>query len=240
MILPYKDSQAGKSQQVETMFDTIAGKYDFLNHFFSLGIDKIWRKRVCEFIETVPHEKVLDMASGTGDLTIAMAMQLETQEIRGIDLSAQMLEIGRQKIKKKKLSHIITLEQGNAEHLDIPDNTYDIVTCAFGVRNFENMEKGIQEIHRVLKPNGHFVILELSMPRNLFVKGTYHVYFRGVLPMLGKMFSKDIAAYTYLPKSVKHFPQSEKFLEILHEQGFRNCSSKMLNFGISTIFVGVK
>lgn len=239
MILPYKNSNAGKSEQVEEMFDTIAGKYDFLNHFLSLGIDKIWRKRVCEFVEKGSYDKILDMASGTGDLSIALA-NLKPQHIKGIDLSNEMLKVGQQKIKKKSLEHIITLEQGNAENIKEPDNTYDVVTCAFGVRNFENMHKGIQEIRRVLKPNGRFIVLELSMPKNIFIKGTYHLYFRGVLPMLGKVCSRDLAAYTYLPKSVNHFPSEEKFMEILSQEGFRNCSSKILNFGISTIFVGVK
>lgn len=239
MIVPYKNSKIGKKEQVEDMFDTIAGKYDFLNHFLSLGVDKIWRKKVCKIVSKISHHKILDMASGTGDLAIAMA-KLNPQIIKGMDISRKMLEIGEMKVEKKSLSHIITFQQGNAEDTKEPADYYDVVTCAFGVRNFENMPKGIQEIKRILKPKGHFIVLELSMPRNVLLKSFYYMYFRGVLPILGKIISRDSAAYTYLPESVKKFPKAEKFIEILEQEGFRNCSYEILNFGISTIFIGEK
>jgi demethylmenaquinone methyltransferase/2-methoxy-6-polyprenyl-1,4-benzoquinol methylase len=240
VITPYKDKTSGKKEQVAQMFNNIARRYDFLNHFLSLGIDKIWRKKAVRYLKDIkPNPTILDVASGTGDFAIA-TLKLSPQKVVGIDISEEMLNVGIQKIRKKKLDHIIELKKGDSENLEFEEQSFDGLTVAFGVRNFENLSKGLAEMHRVLKPGGKAVILEFSKPRVFPVKQIYHFYFRFVLPFIGKIVSKDSAAYTYLPESVNRFPEREDFIHELKKVGFKECIFKPLSFGIATIYVAIK
>ena len=200
MITPYKDNKSGKKEQVAQMFNNIAKRYDFLNHFLSLGIDNLWRKKAIKCISSiVPNPLILDVATGTGDLAIA-ALKLNPQKVIGIDISEEMLNVGIKKIKRKGYQNLIELKKGDSESLEFDDNTFDGITAAFGVRNFENLNKGLSEMYRVLKPKGKIVILEFSKPGIFPVKQFYNFYFKAILPLLGKIISKDNSAYTYLPK----------------------------------------
>lgn len=240
MITPYKDNTSGKKEQVAQMFNNIARRYDFLNHFLSLGIDKIWRKKAVRYLKDVkPNPTILDVASGTGDFAIA-TLKLSPQKVVGIDISEEMLNIGIQKIRKKKLDHIIELKKGDSENLEFEEQSFDGLTVAFGVRNFENLSKGLAEMCRVLRPGGKAVILEFSKPKIFPVKQIYNFYFRFVLPFIGKIVSKDNAAYTYLPESVNQFPEREDFIHELKKVGFKECIFKPLSFGIATIYVARK
>ncbi len=240
MITPYKDNKSGKKEQVAQMFNNIARRYDFLNHFLSLGIDNIWRRKAIHCLKDISTEPViLDVASGTGDLAIA-ALKLNPKKIIGIDISEEMLNIGIQKINKKGYQNIIELKKGDSENIEFDNDFFDGLTVAFGVRNFENLNKGLSEMYRVLKPGGKAVILEFSKPRLFPVKQLYDFYFKAVLPMLGKIISKDSSAYTYLPESVNAFPEREQFIQELENLGFKNCTFKPLSFGIATIYVGLK
>ncbi|HAF30804.1 MAG TPA: bifunctional demethylmenaquinone methyltransferase/2-methoxy-6-polyprenyl-1,4-benzoquinol methylase UbiE [Bacteroidales bacterium] len=222
------------------MFNNIARRYDFLNHFLSLGIDNIWRRKAIHCLKDISTEPViLDVASGTGDLAIA-ALKLNPKKIIGIDISEEMLNIGIQKINKKGYQNIIELKKGDSENIEFDNDFFDGLTVAFGVRNFENLNKGLSEMYRVLKPGGKAVILEFSKPRLFPVKQLYDFYFKAVLPMLGKIISKDSSAYTYLPESVNAFPEREQFIQELENLGFKNCTFKPLSFGIATIYVGLK
>lgn len=240
MTIPYKNSDKSKKEQVATMFDNIAHKYDFLNHTLSLGIDKTWRNKAIKELKKSNPKKIIDIATGTGDFAIAAAKKLQVEQIIGIDISAGMLEIGKQKIKAKKLDSIITLELGDSEKLQFEDNTFDGCTIGFGVRNFENLQKGLQEIHRVLKPGATACILEFSMPQKFPIKQLYIFYFSYILPFIGKIFSKDTSAYTYLPDSVKEFPYGDKFVEEAQKAGFTDTKYKVLSFGITTLYLCVK
>jgi len=240
VITPYKDNKSGKKEQVAQMFNNIARRYDFLNHFLSLGIDNIWRRKAIHCLKDISTEPViLDVASGTGDLAIA-ALKLNPKKIIGIDISEEMLNIGIQKINKKGYQNIIELKKGDSENIEFDNDFFDGLTVAFGVRNFENLNKGLSEMYRVLKPGGKAVILEFSKPRLFPVKQLYDFYFKAVLPMLGKIISKDSSAYTYLPESVNAFPEREQFIQELENLGFKNCTFKPLSFGIATIYVGLK
>ncbi len=238
-VIPYKEKQASKKEQVEEMFDNISKKYDFLNHFLSMGIDVLWRKKAVKMLQPYSPQKILDVATGTGDFAIE-AVRLKPQKIVGIDLSEGMLQVGRQKIKKKKLDHLITLQQGDSENLPFETGYFDAYTVGFGVRNFENLEKGLAEMLRVLKPKGQAVILEFSKPKKFPVKQLYNFYFKYILPAVGNAVSKDNAAYTYLPESVEAFPEGEEFLRILRKTGYNNVSAHPLLFGIATIYRGEK
>lgn len=229
----------GKKQQVKTMFNNIAHRYDFLNHFLSAGIDFSWRKKAIRILGKTNPKKILDVATGTGDLAIE-AVKLNPQQIVGVDIADDMLAIGREKIQKKGLSEIITLETGDSEALRFPDNSFDATMVAFGVRNFENLEKGLSEMHRVIKTGGMIMVLEFSKPGKFPVKQLYTFYFRYILPFLGRLISGDSAAYTYLPDSVGEFPAGEQFLAILKNIGFTNTINKSLTFGIATIYTGIK
>ncbi|MFW5721326.1 MAG: bifunctional demethylmenaquinone methyltransferase/2-methoxy-6-polyprenyl-1,4-benzoquinol methylase UbiE [Bacteroidota bacterium] len=236
MITPYKNQQKGKKEQVALMFNNIARRYDFLNHFLSLGIDKIWRKKAIKFLVNIKHNPVLlDIACGTGDLAIE-ALTLNPEKIIGLDISDEMLKIGRKKIDKKNVSHIISLQNGDAENISFDNNYFDGITVAFGVRNFENLSKGLTEMCRVLKPGGHVVILEFSKPRSFPVKQIYQFYFNVILPVIGKFVSKDNSAYAYLPASVSQFPERENFILEMEKAGFSQCNFKTLTFGIATIY----
>lgn len=238
-VTPYTDRPDSKKQQVAEMFDNIAGKYDFLNHFLSLGIDKWWRKKaIDELVDKQPKE-ILDVATGTADLALA-AMRLKPSRIVGVDISKEMLAVGRKKIEKKGLSNQIELFSGDSENLDFDSNTFDAVTVAYGVRNFENLQKGLDEIGRVLKPGGKLVVLEFSRPHVFPIKQLFNFYFKNILPLLGKLVSKDQRAYTYLPESVQTFPEREEFLNHLSKAGFKNNEWKSLTFGISSIYTGVQ
>ncbi|MCK5781775.1 MAG: bifunctional demethylmenaquinone methyltransferase/2-methoxy-6-polyprenyl-1,4-benzoquinol methylase UbiE [Flavobacteriales bacterium] len=238
-VKPYKKSELGKKEQVAKMFDNISPKYDFLNHFLSMGIDIQWRKKVVKMIAKTEAKYILDIATGTGDLAIAMS-GLNPDKIIGLDLSEGMLKVGREKIKAKNLDSLIDMIQGDSENLPFEDNTFDAITVSFGVRNFENLEKGLKEIHRVLKPGGTFIILEFSQPQKFPMKQLYSFYSKHILPTFGKMISNDSSAYTYLPESVEAFPYGKKLLRIIKKTGFIGEKAKELTFGISTIYSSVK
>jgi len=239
-ILPYKDSNKGKKKQVAEMFDNIAHKYDFLNHILSMNIDKIWRKKSIKLLAKSQPKKILDVATGTGDFAIEIQKKLKPEKVIGIDISTGMLKVGIQKVKKKQLSNIIEFNEGDSENIQFPDNHFDAVTVAFGVRNFENLQKGITEMYRVLKPKGELIVLEFSKPEKFPIKQIYNFYFKRILPSVGKLFSKDTSAYTYLPASVEAFPYGDKFIIKMKEAGFKNSKEKKLTFGIASIYYGLK
>ena len=237
-VVPYKESLS-KKEQVAKMFNNISHRYDFLNHLLSLGIDKIWRRKAISLLKPLYPKHILDVATGTGDFAL-QAMELNPQKIIGIDISDGMLEVGRKKIAAQNLESKIELVQGDSENIPFSQNKFDAVTVAFGVRNFENLKRGLSEIQRVLKPGGMVVILEFSKPSAFPFKQIYNLYFRFILPRIGSLVSNDKAAYTYLPKSVEAFPDGEDFLHILHDVGFNNTQCSSLTFGISSIYIGTK
>lgn len=226
--------------QVENMFDGIAPKYDFLNHFLTLNIDNLWRKSAVKMLASLPQSTYLDIASGTGDLALAINKKKDPKQIIGIDISDGMLEYGRKKIAKKGLENIISFKQENCEHLSFEDETFDAATIGFGIRNFQNPEKGLQEILRVLKPGGELVVLEFSRPKNKLFRSVYEFYFRSVLPAIGRLFSKHNFAYNYLPESVLQFPYGNDFLSMMKKNGFEQTKYKTLTFGIAMSYRGVK
>jgi demethylmenaquinone methyltransferase / 2-methoxy-6-polyprenyl-1,4-benzoquinol methylase len=238
-VVPYKDERSGKKEQVAKMFDNISHRYDFLNHFLSLGIDKIWRRKAIALLREAKPLSILDVATGTGDFAL-QAMDLKPERIAGIDISEGMLEVGRRKVREKKLDHVIELKTGDSENIPFEENKFDAVTVAFGVRNFENLEKGLAEILRVLKPGGKLVVLEFSRPGKFPMKQLYRLYFKHILPKIGRIVSSDRAAYTYLPESVEVFPDGDDFLRILSHVGFKNTQCKVLTFGISSIYSATK
>ncbi|MBT8253605.1 MAG: bifunctional demethylmenaquinone methyltransferase/2-methoxy-6-polyprenyl-1,4-benzoquinol methylase UbiE [Flavobacteriaceae bacterium] len=238
-IKPYKDSDLSKKQQVTDMFDTISNEYDGLNRVISLGIDVKWRKKVVDLVSATHPESILDIATGTGDLAIALANS-GAKRIVGLDLSEGMLSVGRKKIEKKGLTNGIEMIVGDSENLIFEDNSFDAITVAFGIRNFENLEKGLSEILRVMKPNGIFVILETSVPTKTPYKQGYRLYTRYVLPMIGKIFSKDKSAYSYLSESASNFPYGETLNNILSEIGFINATALPQTFGSATIYIASK
>jgi demethylmenaquinone methyltransferase/2-methoxy-6-polyprenyl-1,4-benzoquinol methylase len=238
-VLPYKNKETGKKQQVADMFDNISHKYDFLNHFLSLGIDIRWRKKAIKLLKDLQPKQILDIATGTGDFAIE-SLKLNPEHVTGVDISEGMLKVGREKLKKRKLDDRITLTSGDSENLPFEDNKFDAIIVAFGVRNFENLEKGLSEMFRVLRPGGKVVVLEFSKPKSFPFKQLYNFYFKNILPTLGKTISKDNAAYTYLPESVKSFPDGKDFTTILDKLGFKDTVCKPLTFGISSIYTGIK
>jgi demethylmenaquinone methyltransferase/2-methoxy-6-polyprenyl-1,4-benzoquinol methylase len=238
-VLPYKEKAGSKKEQVAEMFDNISHRYDFLNHFLSLGIDILWRKKAIRQLEKDQPKLILDIATGTGDFAIE-ALALNPDKVIGVDISAGMLEYGKKKMKKKGLEDRIELQMGDSEKLLFKDNNFDAVIVSFGVRNFENLVKGLTDMHRVLKPGGKTVIVEFSRPTIFPMKQLYSFYFKFILPVIGKLISKDQAAYTYLPESVDAFPDGQKFLDILKKVGFKNTVCKPLTFGISSIYIGQK
>lgn len=238
-ITPYKDSTLSKKEQVAQMFDTISGNYDNLNRVISFGIDVKWRKKVLKTVAQYKPETILDIATGTGDLAILMA-QTKADKIIGLDISAGMLEVGVQKIAAKNLSQTIEMVLGDSESIPFEDNYFDAITVAFGVRNFENLEKGLAEILRVLKPNGTFVILETSVPEKTPYKQGYQLYSNYILPLIGKLFSKDDVAYGYLSESAAAFPYGEKLNNILRKIGFIDVVALPQTFGVATIYSASK
>ena len=234
-IKPYKDSDLSKKEQVAQMFDTISGNYDGLNRVISFGIDVKWRKKVLKLVSDKKPKTVLDIATGTGDLAILMT-NTTAEEIIGLDISAGMLEVGKQKIAEKKLDAKIQMVLGDSENIPYPDHYFDAVTVAFGVRNFETLEKGLSEIHRVLKPNGIFVILETSVPTKFPFKQGYTIHSKYILPLVGKLFSKDQTAYKYLSESANNFPFGEALNNILRKIGFIDVKHLPQTFGVATIY----
>mgnify|MGYP003574965874 CR=1 FL=1 len=239
-VTPYKDEKATKKEQVATMFNNISKTYDFLNHFLSLGIDIIWRKKAIGELKKDSPRFILDVATGTGDFAFEALQILKPEKITGVDISSGMLEIANQKIKKRNLQHKFEVSLGDSEKLLFNDNTFDAVTVAYGVRNFENLEKGIADMLRVLKPGGKAVILEFSKPTMFPVKQLYSFYFNFITPAIGKVFSKDNSAYKYLPESVEAFPDGKRFTDLMEKVGYRETKNRPLAFGICSIYTGVK
>ncbi len=239
-IVPFKDSAVPKKQQVAEMFNKIAPRYDFLNRFLSGGIDRRWRKKAIDELRDTDPENILDVATGTGDMPLMMMKQLSPARIVGIDISDGMLELGKEKIKKAGLENSISLETGDAESIRFPDDTFQAVTVAFGVRNFQNLEKGLGEMLRVLKPGGKLVILEFSKPSSGFFLPFYRIYLRFIAPHIGKIVSGNLDAYRYLNDSVNAFPEGEILLEILRRSGYRNTYLKKLSLSICTIYCGTR
>lgn len=238
-VTPYKDSDLSKKEQVAQMFDTISGNYDGLNRVISFGIDVKWRKKVLKLVSDTNPETILDIATGTGDLAILMA-STSAKKIIGLDISAGMLEVGKKKIEEKKLSQKIEMVLGDSEAMPYPDNYFNAITVSFGIRNFETLEKGLAEILRVLKPNGIFVILETSVPTKFPFKQGYSFYSKNILPLIGKLFSKDNVAYGYLSESASVFPFGEKLNNILTKIGFIEVQAMPQTFGVATIYKASK
>ena len=240
IVTPYRDSKATKKEQVAEMFNNISGTYDFLNHFLSLGIDVIWRKMAIRELEKEKPRYILDVATGTGDFAFEAIRILKPEKIVGVDISQGMLSIAKEKIIKKNLQNTFEISLGDSEKLLFDNDSFDAVTVAYGVRNFEDLEKGLSDMLRVLKPTGKVVILEFSKPRVFPVKQGYNFYFKYITPAIGKLFSKDASAYTYLPESVAAFPDGKDFTELLSKVGFQNTKWRPLAFGICSIYTGSK
>ncbi|MFZ4057766.1 MAG: bifunctional demethylmenaquinone methyltransferase/2-methoxy-6-polyprenyl-1,4-benzoquinol methylase UbiE [Ferruginibacter sp.] len=239
-VVPEKDSELSKKEQVAGMFDSIAYRYDFLNRFLSAGIDIRWRKKAINLLKPLNPQYILDVATGTADVAIMMTQSLHPNKIIGIDISDGMLAFGRKKIEKLALTNTIELLNGDSETIIFPNNTFDAVTVAFGVRNFQNLEKGLSEIYRVLKPGGKLVVLEFSKPKGFGVSQVYQLYMNVVAPGMGKLFSKNRNAYKYLDESIKKFPEGKNFTGILDQLGYRNTYCKPLSLGICSIYCGDK
>ncbi len=239
-VVPFKDSSESKKKQVEDMFDKIAFRYDFLNRFLSAGIDVGWRKKAIKQLIPDQPQKILDVATGTGDFALTCYEILKPEKITGIDISEGMLEIGRKKIAKAGLQQNIELLNGDSEAILFDDNSFDAVTVAFGVRNFENLEKGLSEIKRVLKPGGKLVVLECTKPSLPVIKQLYRFYMKTLTPKIGKIIAKNNDAYQYLNDSVLQFPEKEPFINILNQANYRNAFYKTLTLGICTIYCAEK
>ena len=239
-VVPYSDKDTSKGAQVEQMFDEIAPQYDLLNHLLSMGIDKSWRKKGIQSLKEINPQNILDIATGTGDLAIQAYPILQPQHILGIDISEGMMNVGRKKVKAEGLSEKIRFEWQNCTDLQLESGSFDAAMVAFGVRNFEDLDKGLREILRVLRPGGKLMILELSTPEHFPMKQGYLVYSKLIIPLIGKLVSKSKVAYSYLPKSISAFPQNKIMKAILEENGFTNVEYKKLTFGICTLYTAKK
>lgn len=239
-ITPYKDSQLGKKEQVTQMFDNISKEYDGLNRVISFGIDVSWRKKVVSLVNETQPKTILDIATGTGDLAIQLATSTKASRIIGLDISEGMLDVGRKKVTQKQLDNRIELVLGDSENLPFENDTFDAITVAFGVRNFETLEKGLSEIKRVLKPGGIFVILETSVPTKTPFKQGYNLYTNHIMPVIGKLFSKDRSAYRYLSDSASVFPYGEALNNILRKIGFIDVNDLPQTMGVATIYTSSK
>lgn len=239
VVKPYGNENKTKKEEVREMFNNISGKYDFLNHFLSLGIDKIWRKKAVNALREIKPERVLDIATGTGDFAIA-ALKLNPKEIVGLDLSPGMVSVGQKKMEKKGVTDIIKMMVGDSEKLPFDDNYFDALTVGFGVRNFENLEAGLSEMLRVVRPGGKLVILEFSKPKKFPIKQAFGFYSKNIIPFLGKNISKDDKAYAYLPESVAAFPEGKDFTAILEKLGYNSIDANLVSGGIATIYSGIK
>lgn len=239
-ITPYHIPEQTKKEQVADMFNNISGTYDFLNHFLSAGIDILWRKRAIKKLTRLQPANMLDVATGTGDFAFEAIKILHPKKITGVDISEGMLAIADKKIRERGLQHVFSVTKGDSEALKFEENTFDAITVAFGVRNYENLQAGLADMYRVLRPGGMIVILEFSKPRKFPVKQVYNTYFNYITPFFGKFFSKDKRAYTYLPESVAAFPDREDFVKLMNKVGFQNTNFESLTFGICSIYTGVK
>jgi len=239
MVVPYKDQSKSKKEQVANMFNTISPQYDFLNHLLSGGIDIIWRKKAIKLLQNKGIKTILDIATGTGDFAIE-ALKINPEKIVGVDISEGMLSFGQDKIRKMGLEKTIQLQKGDSEKLPFSDNSFDAVIVSFGVRNFENLQKGLSDMFRVTKPGGYCLILEFSNPRTFPMKQLYTFYSKYCLPFLGKMISKDPSAYTYLPESVKAFPDGPDFIQIFKSVGYSETNWIPMTGGICSIYIGQK
>ncbi len=238
-INPYDDNRA-KTEQVKEMFDSIAPAYDFMNRAMTFGIDKLWRAKAVRMIKAHAPHSILDVATGTGDLAIKLARCLSPDNVTGIDLSEGMIEIGRRKITEAHLDHIISLTTGDCLALPFDDNSFDCVTVAYGVRNFEHLDQGYRQMHRVLNEGGMLCVIELSTPTSPIIKPLYNFYTRFIIPFVGRLISKDVRAYSYLPESIAAVPQGDDMLQLMRNAGFKNCSFKSLTFGTCTIYTAFK
>jgi demethylmenaquinone methyltransferase / 2-methoxy-6-polyprenyl-1,4-benzoquinol methylase len=241
MVKPY-EADGSKTQQVSKMFDNISKNYDFLNHFLSLGIDKIWRRKMINELVEIQPKRILDVATGTADVAINTIKQLKIKDLKivGVDISNEMLNVGRKKLVTEGLNEVIELQLADSENLPFQGNNFDAVTVAYGVRNFENLERGLSEMHRVLNANGKIVVLEFSRPRIFPFRQLFNFYFKNILPTIGKLTSKDARAYSYLYESVQAFPDGDDFLTVLNKVGFKNTSCTTLTLGICSLYVGYK
>jgi demethylmenaquinone methyltransferase/2-methoxy-6-polyprenyl-1,4-benzoquinol methylase len=238
VVKPY-DSGQSKKEEVAQMFNNISANYDFLNHFLSLGIDHLWRKRAVKQLQKQQPKVLLDLATGTGDFAIA-CLKLKPEKIIGMDISSGMLEVGKQKMKKRAFDNIIDMQLGDSENMPFADHTFDAITVGFGVRNYENLEKGLGEMLRVLKPGGQAVILEFSKPKTFPIKQLFGFYSKVLIPLFGKYISKDERAYTYLPESVAAFPEGAAFVGVLQKVGYQTSEPIRLSGGIASIYIGTK
>jgi demethylmenaquinone methyltransferase/2-methoxy-6-polyprenyl-1,4-benzoquinol methylase len=239
-ITPYQNKQVAKKQQVADMFNNISKTYDFLNHFMSLGIDIIWRKLAINELKDLKPKLILDVATGTGDFAFEALSILKPDKIIGVDISQGMLDIAQKKIDKRKLNNKFSIKLGDSELLPFDTDKFDAVTVAYGVRNFENLEIGLADMQRVLKPGGKAVVLEFSKPKGFPIKQLYNFYFNYITPGIGKLFSKDARAYSYLPESVAAFPDGKDFVALMDKVGFKHTKSRPLAFGICSIYTGIK
>lgn len=238
-ILPYNNEEH-KATQVKRMFDSIAGTYDQLNHTLSFGIDRMWRKKGIAYLRPFAPKSILDIATGTGDLAISMQRNLNADRIIGADISEGMMDVGRQKVAEAGLSEHISFEYQDCTALTYAEDSFDAVTAAFGVRNFEDIEQGIREMYRVLRPDGHVMILELSTPEHFPMKQLYSIYSKWVIPTIGRLFSKEQSAYSYLPASIKVVPQGKVMTDLLSRVGFSEVQARTLTFGICSLYTGTK
>jgi demethylmenaquinone methyltransferase/2-methoxy-6-polyprenyl-1,4-benzoquinol methylase len=239
-VVPYKEDSAGKKTQVARMFDSISWRYDLLNRILSAGVDIYWRKRAMRELKALKPQLILDVATGTGDFAIQAVKSLDPEKIIGVDISIGMLDLGQKKIEERGLTGKIELRRGDSENLPFEENKFDAVIVAYGVRNFENLEKGLTEMLRVVKPGGKVVVLEFSKPYRFPFREFYGLYFKYVVPIVGRMVSKDKSAYDYLPESIHAFPRGTAFIEILDRLGYKNTACKPLTFGITSIYTGTK
>lgn len=239
VVVPYGKEGRSKKEEIAEMFDKISHRYDFLNHFLSLGIDKLWRKKAVKMLRDIHPKKMLDLATGTGDFAIE-CLSLKPDLIIGMDISEGMLNVGREKMRTKKYDHIIQMRTGDSEALPFEDNYFDALTVGFGVRNYEDLEKGLAEMLRVVRKDGKVIILEFSKPKKFPVKQYYAFHSRYIIPFFGKRISKDVKAYEYLPESVAAFPEGQEFIDILKNLGYHNVHSTLVSGGIATIYCGTK
>jgi demethylmenaquinone methyltransferase/2-methoxy-6-polyprenyl-1,4-benzoquinol methylase len=238
VVKPYNTEQS-KKQEVTAMFDNISARYDFMNHFLSFGIDRIWRRKAVQLLKDIQPLYILDLATGTGDFALAL-LKLKPKKIVGMDISRGMLDVGIKKMKERKVDHIIEMKHGDSEALPFESNSFDAVTVSFGVRNFEDLSQGLSEMLRVTRPGGKIVILEFSKPKKFPIKQSFRLYSKYIIPFFGKRIAKDEEAYAYLPESVQAFPEGQVFLDILTSLGYQNVSKKELSGGIATLYTGNK
>ncbi|HRP54205.1 MAG TPA: bifunctional demethylmenaquinone methyltransferase/2-methoxy-6-polyprenyl-1,4-benzoquinol methylase UbiE [Fluviicola sp.] len=238
-VKPYGSTDKSKKEEVAEMFNHISKKYDFLNHFLSVGIDRIWRKKAVNMLKEIHPKRMLDLASGTGDFALEL-LRLKPEQIIGMDISEGMLEVGRQKMKKKGVDSIISMQLGDSENLPFENNYFDALTVGFGVRNYEDLEKGLSEMLRVVRPGGKIVILEFSKPKKFPVKQYYAFHSKYIIPFFGRKISKSNEAYAYLPESIAAFPEGKDFTNILEKLGYNHVQMKLVSGGIATIYSGVK